>query len=225
MPGPRLIGPEVKRRQSMAPPPPSDGGAISSAVHESGAMPATSSGGLTVSGGYSPLSGLAGATNVNSYGGTVRRFGSSARRAPPVKRSSGSSDSSLARRRNDARVTASGRTRTVQRPPAGASTSTSELNWLALLSDPARAPCGSKTSTTKVSRRSGVSMPTRRRRPPSATSTANTGHGAVRSHKTPSGTRPSSVPPSQNQASSTARIPSACEVSRTGKSAFADAVA
>src|SRR5687767_427639 len=70
-PSPTLIGPVVRRRQSWAPPPPAATGASSSGAHDTGSWPAALSGGLTVSGGYAALAGLAGATKPNSYGGTA----------------------------------------------------------------------------------------------------------------------------------------------------------
>src|SRR5690348_7092709 len=99
-PAPTFIGPEVNRRQrGLAPPPWTAGGAISSTPQDSGCTPNTSSGGLTVSGGYRPLAGLAGAMNVNSIGGSARSSGSSATCPWGV---AGAAASSLARIRNDA---------------------------------------------------------------------------------------------------------------------------
>src|SRR3954451_6523078 len=70
-PSPTLIGPVVKRRHSLASKPPTAARADSSGAHELGSWPPTDPGGLTVSGGYRPLSGLAGATKPNSNGGTA----------------------------------------------------------------------------------------------------------------------------------------------------------
>src|SRR3954447_9665540 len=130
------IGPEVKRRQRVAPPPWSSTGPISSTVQLNGCAPATSAGGLAVSGGYRPLAGFSGAMNDISSGGTALRSGSSA--TLPVGLAIG--PSSLERRRNEPLVTSCGTTLIVHVPAAGLVTKTSASKALEVAAVPATAP-------------------------------------------------------------------------------------
>src|SRR3954452_8743074 len=152
-PSPTFIGPLVNRRQPVAPPPPRVIGAISSIVHSIGATPAALSGGLTVSGGYAALAGLAGATKPTSYGGTALRLGSSG--VAPAGRGSGA-PSTLARRRTSACVAPRGITRTRQSPAAGLATNASASKTLEPLVVVV-VPSGAVSSRSNEFSRAGVS--------------------------------------------------------------------
>src|SRR4051794_3882365 len=153
------MGPEVKRRQRVAPPPCSSTGPISSTVQLNGWAPAMSAGGVAVSGGYRPLAGFSGATNDISSGGTALRSGN--RAILPLGLATG--PSSLERRRNEPSLTSCGTTLTVQVPAAGLVTKASASKALEVVAVPATAPDGSISSSSKVLLRIGVSIATRSR--------------------------------------------------------------
>ncbi len=151
------------------------------------------------------MSGLAGAMNPNSYGGTAFRLGS---RATVPAGGLGTDASSLARIRKNASFAPLGITLTVQLPPAGDVTKASSLNWFEFSCDAATAPVGSINWNSKLSSRDGVSIATRSRAPPLASLSGYSKHSPATPHSAESGTLASrTVAPSQNTLSPTASDP------------------